>query len=333
MNQSPRLDPVERAELARLLPPPGNPELPADRHRLLKDAFMQQITERPAPAPRRRLALFAVPVAAAVLVAAVVGATVLNRRTTDGGAGGGTRPIVAVAAGDATRVAPLMERVALVAGEKPQVPLGKDEYVYIRSKVAWLVFPKDGNSGPKEAGVDPQVLDEVHPREIWVPASQGSEGLIRERGETFGLQGAEPNSRYADLPTDPDALLKKIYADTRGQGTGPDAEAFEFLGYALTESLLPPSVAAALYRAAAKIPGVVVVPDSVDAAGRHGVAVARTDDLGERREWIFNPTTFEYLGERSYLVRDTKTGKAGMLTGTTAVLERAVVHKKGDVPK
>jgi hypothetical protein len=332
MNQSSQLDPAERDELTRMLPPPGDPELTADRHLLLKDAFVQQITEASAARSRRRLALLATPVAAAVLVAAIGGGTVLNRHMS-GEATAVNSPIVAVAAGDATGVAPLMERVALVAGERPRVTLGKDDYVYIKSKVAWLVFAKDGGSGPKEAGVDPQVLDEVHSREVWVPASQGSEGLIRERGEMFGSVGAPPNSRYADLPTDPAALLKQVYADTQGQGNSPDYAAFDFLGEALRESLLPPQVAAAIYRAAAMIPGVVLVADSVDAEGRHGVAVARTDEFGERREWIFNATTFEYLGERSYLVRDTETGKAGMLTATTAVLERGVVHQKGDLPK
>lgn len=174
----------------------------------------------------------------------------------------------------------------------------------------------------------------MHDREIWRPASQGSEGLIREHGETFGLHGADPNSYYADLPTDPTTLLEKVYVVTEGQGHGADAAAFDFIGTALRESLLPPEVAASLYRAAAKIPGVVLVADSVDAEGRHGVAVARTDEVaGERREWIFNPTTFEYLGERSYLVRDTNDGKAGMLTGTTAVLQRGVVHKTGELPE
>lgn len=332
MNRISGPDPAERAELARMLPAPGEPELRADRHLLLKDAFMQQITEPPVTS-RRRLVLLAAPVAAAVLVATLVGVTVLNRRPSGGTSIAADSPTVAVAAGDAAGVAPLMERVALVAGKKPQVPVGKDEYVYIKSKVAWLVFAEDGGSGNKEAGVDQQVLDQVHSRELWRPASQGSEGLIRERGETFGSYGTDPNSLYANLPTDPTTLLAKIYADTKGQGNGADAAAFDFIGTALRESLLPPRVAAALYRAAAKIPGVVLVADSVDAEGRHGVAVARTDEDGERDEWIFNATTFDYLGERSYLVRDTDTGKAGMLTATTAVLQRGVVHKKGDLPE
>lgn len=330
MNQSPRLDPAERAELARLLPPPGDPVLSKDRHLLLKDAFLQQITEVPAARSPRRFALLAVPVAAAVLVAAIIGAAVLGRHRTGGGAPSAS-PVVAVAAGDASGVAPLMERMALMAGKEPPRPVGAGEYVYIKSRVAWLVFPKDVD-GPQTAGVDAQVLDQVHDRELWVPASQGSEGLIRERGETFGLSGASPNSRYAGLPTDPAELLRTVYADTEGQGSGPDAAAFDFLGEALRESLLPPPVAAAIYRAAAKIPGVVLVADSVDAVGRHGIAVARTDEFGERQEWIFDARTFAYLGERSYLVRDTATAKAGMLTATTAVLERGVVRAAGDLP-
>ena len=322
---------MNRAELTRLLPPPGDPELAADRHRLLKDAFLQQITEPRGERSRRRLAVLAAPVAAAVLVAAIVGGMLLNRRTS-GEATALTSPIVAVAAGDATGAGPLLERMALVAGQKPRVTLADDEYVYIRSRVAWLVFAGDVDSGPQQAGVDAQVLDEVHSREVWLPVSRGGEGLAREDGETFGLSGGPPNSRYADLPTDPAALLEQVYADTRGQGNSPDGAAFDFLGEALRESLLPPQVAAAIYRAAAKIPGVVLVADSVDAEGRHGVAVARTDEFGERSEWIFNASTFEYLGERSYLVRDTRTGKAGMLTATTAVLQRGVVHRKGELP-
>ncbi|MEU0038443.1 hypothetical protein [Streptomyces sp. NPDC006333] len=34
----------------------------------------------------------------------------------------------------------------------------------------------------------------------------------------------------------------------------------------------------------------------------------------------------------SYLVKDTPEGKAGMLTGTSAILSRAVVNKMGDLP-
>ncbi|MEV4254164.1 hypothetical protein AB0J52_13485, partial [Spirillospora sp. NPDC049652] len=74
-----------------------------------------------------------------------------------------------------------------------------------------------------------------------------------------------------------------------------------------------------------------VVPDSVDAAGRHGVAVALVA-YGERNEWIFNKKTLTYLGERGYMVKDTKEAKKGMITATTAVLERGVVNEAGQLP-
>jgi hypothetical protein len=321
----------ERAELARRLPPPAVPELSDDRRRELKDAFMQTITDVRDPRPaRHRWAVFAAPATALAVAAVAIGAGVLGPSAD--GPRGTAAPIVAVEPGSAA--GPLFDRLARAAAGRPDVPVGSGQYVYVRSKVAWLVFPKDVDEGPKMAGEDAQVLDEVHDREIWLPSSEGDEGLIRERGETFGLDGARPNSRYATLPTDPDALLRRIYADTEGQGQHPDDQAFDFIGETLHETILPPELLAALYRAAAKIPGVVLVKDSVDAAGRHGIAVGRTDQHGERREWIFDPATFDYLGERSYLVRDNPAiGAKGMLTGTTAVLQRGVVDKPGQLPR
>lgn len=83
--------------------------------------------------------------------------------------------------------------------------------------------------------------------------------------------------------------------------------------------------------AAAKIPGVVLVKDATDAAGRHGEAIAHVSN-GERAEYIFDHNTHPFLGERSHLIKNTPEGKAGMLTGTSAILTRAVVNKMGDLP-
>ncbi|MFF3866921.1 CU044_5270 family protein [Micromonospora sp. NPDC001898] len=334
---NPRLDPAERDALARLVPPPPERELSADRHRVLKEAFMHEINQspaaspaRPSPRPRRLLAWLAPPVAATALAAVLV--ATIGLPGGDPERGTPANQYVKVLQGEAAGVAPLMEQVALVAAAKPAAsPVADGKFVYVRSRVAWLVFPEDGNDGPKEAGVNRQVLDEVHDRELWLPQSSG-DALARERGETFTVNNSTPNSRYANLPTNPDALLRHIYAEVEPQDLPRDVAAFDYIGEALRESLLPPQVNAAFYRAAAKIPGAVLVPESVDAAGRTGVAVGRTDEFGTRTEWIFDRTSFEYLGERSYLVRDTETGKAGMLTATTAVLSRGVVDKAGNRP-
>jgi hypothetical protein len=314
----------ERADLARLLPAPAVADLTGDRHRDLKDAYMQTLTEvRPPKPARRRWALIAAPATAVAVAAVAIVAVTLSRSGDDAATRTTAAPIIAVEPGSVVGLGPLIDRLALSAAGKPDTRVGAGQFVYVHSKVAWLVYDKQGAT-PR--------FDKVHDREVWLPASHGDKGLIRERGETFGLTGARPNSEYADLPTDPTALLRKIYAETEGQNEGPDDAAFEYIGTALRESILAPKVNAALYRAAARIPGVVLVQDSVDAAGRHGIAVARTDNLGERQEWIFDPATFDYLGERSYLVRDTSDGKAGRLTGTTAVLQRGVVNKTGELP-
>ncbi|MFD7447125.1 hypothetical protein [Streptomyces sp. NPDC059909] len=74
-----------------------------------------------------------------------------------------------------------------------------------------------------------------------------------------------------------------------------------------------------------------VVHGAVDAAGRRGEALA-FESLNERTEYIFDKTTHTYLGERSYLLKDSKAGKAGQLTGISAVLDRGVADKAGQVP-
>ncbi|MFC8234242.1 hypothetical protein [Streptomyces sp. NPDC057284] len=107
--------------------------------------------------------------------------------------------------------------------------------------------------------------------------------------------------------------------------------AFNWVGDTVGEAIVPPKVEAAIWMAAAEIPGAEVVHDSVDAAGRHGEALA-FESLGERTEYIFDKTTHTYLGERSYLGKDTNAGKTGQLTGISAALDRGVADEIGQVP-
>ncbi|MGI5170375.1 CU044_5270 family protein [Spirillospora sp. CA-253888] len=337
-------EPDERAELARLLPEPGASGLSADRHRLLKEDLMTRI-QRPVPAAgvrrfgtqRRRwvLSLTAVPLtAAAVAAAAFVGLDVL----TDGSSARAVpaavpAPIVAVTVADTRGGAALLNRISLAAAHKSERPVRADQYVYVKSKVAWT------RQVAEKALGGPVMLDPLHEREVWLAQDPGKRrGLIREWGQDNPLHGTTDDLTYeklAALPTDPAALLRLLRAQAlplAGEdGRSLDAVVFDRIGELLRESVLPPKVSAALYRAAAGIPGVAMVRDVQDAAGRRGLAVARVED-GERTEWIFDAVTLDYLGERSYLVRDTVAGKKGMLTATTAVLGRGVVDRTGQRP-
>ncbi|MET8565881.1 hypothetical protein ABZV75_36965 [Streptomyces flaveolus] len=83
----------------------------------------------------------------------------------------------------------------------------------------------------------------------------------------------------------------------------------------------------------ARIPGATVVPDAVDAAGRHGVAIARKDPGDPTRdEWIFDRRTHEFLGERGVATEGHPGVKKGRVASDTAVLRRAVVDRAGERP-
>jgi hypothetical protein len=134
----------------------------------------------------------------------------------------------------------------------------------------------------------------------------------------------DPSYRFLQsLTTDPRALLNVIYKQTAGAGQSPDQEAFTTIGDLLRESIAPPEVSAALFRAAALIPGVTVLANAVDAAGRPGIAVSFTSNA-EQSEWIFDKQTLQMLGELDIV--------DGTLTAKSAIITRAFVDHPGQVP-
>lgn len=307
----------------------------------------QQAQEHPVvPAkPVRRLRLprpaIALPALAAALAVAVVAGVV-----TSGGKGGedggvATGPALTTTVGAATTkgVPQLLDRIALAAAEADHPAVKPGQYIYIESRAAdTFVRTVDDKST--------LASHELHRRQVW-KSPDGTKGWLIDaavndssEGETLSLpdeQGNTPEAYLnspsydylAKLTTDPDALLAKIYKETKGAGNSPDQQAFTTIGDLLGESYPPAELYSALFKAAAKIPGVVVVDDAVDAVGRRGVAVARLDTAtGEREEWIFDKKTHVFLGERS--VQVTKNSgvaliKPGTVTYTSAIMTRAIV--------
>ncbi|WP_308108567.1 CU044_5270 family protein [Streptomyces antimicrobicus] len=184
--------------------------------------------------------------------------------------------------------------------------------------------------------------------ERWVSVD-GSAGTVTRtaRGTTTEFPAGKdraslngPTYRFLEsLPTDPDRLLELIYADTRrnhGPGsnstTGPDQQAFVAIGDLLRTVETPPGLSAALYRAAARIPGVVLVPEATDAVGRPGVAVARAHN-GERTEWIFDRQTLRLLGERTVLLKKSPWGPTGTPVTSVAILTRGITDHPTPPPQ
>ncbi|MFJ9351623.1 CU044_5270 family protein [Streptomyces sp. NPDC101237] len=348
MNAFPqRGEETERQAMADQFPATATHGLSSARTALLEEHLMREITRTDsapvAVAPRRpRWAMVAVPVAVAAVATAVV-LNVSGSTTPAAPSSVALSPVVKVLPASAQGTSELMRQVAVAAVKGKRLTVRADQYVYVKSEVG---FSRQIHERTMDG---PIKLDAVHERQVWLPEDPARPGLIREGGQDeklgggtakVSIDGGAPtapgadNTTYAQLaalPTDPDVLLKKIYAITEGRAPGRDAAAFDWVGETIGEAIVRPKVEAAIWLAAGKIPGVEVVHNAVDAAGRHGDALA-FESLNERTEYIFDKTTHAYLGERSYLVKDSTAGKAGQLTGISAVLGRGVADKIGEVP-
>jgi hypothetical protein len=112
-------------------------------------------------------------------------------------------------------------------------------------------------------------------------------------GERYGT--------YQDLlalPTDPAALRANLVEQLRGYDGRPlDVELFQNVNDVL-RGPAPPALRAALLEVASGIEGVELVGDVTDRLGRHGVAIAMTDEHGHRQEITLDPDTATVLGER-----------------------------------
>ncbi len=312
------MNPEEREELARLLPPPGEPVLTIDRHDVLKDHLMRELTKEvhdtqeiaavPGPqesARRRRFVLVGVPLATAAAVAAaiVVGTAGPGTATTD------------------QEAVDLLNRIATVAAAKKSVTVRDDQFVYISTQGSLEITDVE-DSGTQ-----------IYRRSNWTAVNGKRPGLARitvlsgpnlpghraPKGVAEDMRlSADPNvttyRELAALPTDPDALLKKIYDDTKDKDSINRGAALEMIGDMLDDATLLPEVDAALYRAAAKIPGVSVVEKAKDIAGRPGIGLSFEGGDG-RDTWVFDKESLNYLG-----------------SDEVALLGAGVVDKVGETP-
>ncbi|GGQ50011.1 CU044_5270 family protein [Streptomyces mutabilis] len=325
---------AERERASRTLPPAPYPDpaperVAARRAHLLSEVDRQTHSHasRLAPRPKGRWGLVWGAAAAAGAVVAVLSL------------GSGPSDTVGNVPPASAASVQLLERAALAAATTPQTTVRAGQYSYVKT-VGHTSVLSETTAGEMEP------LREDESMEQWTSVDGSEQTLQRKDGNDSLLPGTAGEGNLnaptydflAALPTDPDTLLKRIRDDAErnhgagsGSTTGPDQEAFVTIGDLLRNGVTPPETAAALYRAAALIPGVDVVPDAVDAAGRNGVAVARTHD-GERTEWIFDRSTARLLGERTVLVVDNAWGEAGTVVTSVAVIDSGIVDEAGQTP-
>ncbi|MEW2466157.1 CU044_5270 family protein [Streptomyces sp. NPDC046994] len=237
-----------------------------------------------------------------------------------------------------------LDRISAAAMSRDVKPVKDNQLVYAES----LIRENTGAFG------GPVGLGALHTYEVWTvqgSAPASTTGWIRETGKDAVMPGERipivattpvragldhPTYKWlATLPTDPEDLRTLLYAQTEPWGSlSEDETVFRNVGELLGSTIMPPATASALYKVVERIPGVTVIPDTVDAAGRHGIGITRKDPgSATRDEWIFNKHTLAYLGSRSYMTADKRTGVAAdTLYGINAVMERGVVDSPGEVP-
>jgi hypothetical protein len=127
------------------------------------------------------------------------------------------------------------------------------------------------------------------------------------------------------IPTQQDALLAYLKAGKKWTSDDPPTE----IGDMIRDAIVPPALAAALYRLAATLPGATLVPHATNVAGRAGIGIMWTSTSAKqvyKNEWIFDKTTQQFIGERIF------NPKTGQVTGGSAILQQAFTAKAGQQP-
>jgi hypothetical protein len=345
------LEAEERAEIASQLPAPNAPGLSTDRHRILREFLMSEIEQAASHTgvtARRRRRLRRVAWGLGPLVAAAVALAIVLGGIGDGIAPGrpgvGTPP-VGTRPGPDTTATSLLGRVALMAEQRPSNPIRNDQFIYVESLEAWwTVYNTGPGRGKLHRFLSWDSVDGTRPG--WVIDQATGQGVPTQVATHRTIVLATYRDMEA-LPTDPQALLDLIYAQTAslepscaGSQTSwaaskpscRDVKAFSVIDLLLRKAVLPPKLAGALYRAAGMISGVTLINDVVDAAGRHGIAVSCEDGGSVAFQWIFDAKSLEYLGAREIALTDLPGIKAGDVMDLTAVVRAAVVDKVRQVP-
>ncbi|MFI6909497.1 CU044_5270 family protein [Nonomuraea sp. NPDC050394] len=304
---------------------PTRRDLPG--HETRKQHLMSELSTIHRTPPRRRL-LFSALVASALAAGAAVALTIpgLHGETVERH---GLVPDTSVALDGAPAV---LVKASRYAASEPELKPARGQFVYVEAKSAQSEILDERGQG--------QPIGASH-RHVWLSAFGGEAGLVREEGgqgngtwlchkndgaapsiapieDEIDLAkpptGCEDAPAYRiDLPTDVKAMKDWLYRNSHG-GNPPDVQAFVTLGDTIREAYVGPKALAAMFKAAAEIPGTKVYDNVTDSAGRPGIAVGQTF-RGIRHDLIFDPKTFKYLGERQVVDYDTSFRPSGGTSG------------------
>jgi hypothetical protein len=289
------------------------------------------------PAPRRRTAMkiAVASLATAAVVAALVAGDVVGPTGWRGAA--------------TAQAAQVLNDAAQTTIETADPVVNPGQYLKIQSSNLWGSFSTD------EKGKEYQWLDTEH-MTMYIPADRNGEWVWERsgripttffdeaskeyalsiqtndptgyvlRGANGGFYGAPDQSGFPSpdylnsLPRDPHMLLNNIFKRTLGQGQSIDGEALVFIADLLRTGMVPADLRAALYKAAALIPGVTVTDDQATLDGHKGIAIGRVEEASHtRQDIIIDPKTGLLIGERQVLTQAQGTMPAGTAITLTTI--------------
>ncbi|MBB6347110.1 CU044_5270 family protein [Nonomuraea muscovyensis] len=330
------MDELKLIEAVFAEPEPTREAAAKGRERLLRLARGAQASRShrprrrwPAAPPIRRVALVG------VMAVMLTGGIVVTQVSLGGSDPRTPGYLIAAPPADAQALLTLAARAA--AGRPDPVP-ARGQYVHTRMLAQHSLYTKDesGRTLYTKVLVSEERWEAADVGKPWLSRSQnlsatgpaprkywdrGVEDIVSEPG---ACPGQPAYARLGAWPTDPARVRAKIVADT---GEEP-LRIWRSLQNLVRESVVRPSLGAALYQVAAGLDGMELIGDAVDAAGRPGLAVAMDEGDGTRSELIFDRKTYRYLGERTVNTRDRKvkvssggeyTAKKGTATGTAVL--------------
>ncbi|MEU1536454.1 CU044_5270 family protein [Streptomyces fagopyri] len=299
------------------VPPLADEARSAARVRLQSEIHHENRATRSA-APSRRLVFR---VAAAAAVAAVGGTVVVASANRDGDAVSRT----------SLTAAQVLHRAAdRSRSGRAGLPIPRnDQYFYTRTYSTRT--PLKG--GRAKTWTDESWLSVDGSR----PSRRQEHGKIHHDPPLGKYEVAWPPTSYAKLatmPTDPDRLLEELSHGGAGTPDGDRNAFFEICLLMRGPRVMPPGLQAAAFEALAKIRGVELDHDQVDAVGRHGVGVSYPKITFT---FVFDSETYDYLGLRfkgSGLKRvNGKWQTAGRYFEMTSMEKLAVVDRIGQRPQ
>ncbi|GAA3445200.1 CU044_5270 family protein [Planomonospora venezuelensis] len=344
-------DEIQLVAAVRPDAPPYDPEAKAAARRGLAAAAASRAPARPFwRGPRMTLLAGALAVAAAATGVVLVTGTGPERGPVE-------EVVVAL-----PEIAPVSAREVLGRAANAATRTGTDleprddQFIKVESETMYAAYSHMDADPAADATGETRHLYRTR-RTIWQSADGSREGALRvehlepkaypgwpipeEAYEAVGRVGMDrlpvcepvPDFLRTDhaalkrLPTDAEGMRAHLYEGDRG-GNSRDEAAWTRVGDLLRENYLPAAQRAALFKAAATIPGVNAVEDAEDAAGRKGIGVGRVNLGGVREDLVFDPETYELLGERGVVV-DEKLAKSpeGSLVASTAQLSVTVTDE------